>query len=103
MSWAGNVTPGLVIAGSAEYVSIPISASTSPITTAVAMAFIPAYGTLPQTGDWVAGAWNLQQFEGKWIARTLVGPGGAVLAAGSYTTWVRVGLAVTQAGRLVIQ
>jgi hypothetical protein len=78
---------------SKEYVRVPISAregsgAVNPTSRPVDLAFMPL-GTNPASGDWVVAAWETDG--STYYARATVGPGGSkVLAAGTYTVWVRV-------------
>lgn len=61
------------------------------VAAAVAFSFRQS-GHAPTVSDWTAGSW--ETFAGpprRWIARVLVGPGGAVtLDRGEWTVWIRI-------------
>lgn len=75
---------------SIEYVRFEVVdefAGTNPTTLTVLIAF-PSRGDAPVSGDWKTATWETEA--GKYYARTLVGTGGAVLAAGNYDVWVKL-------------
>jgi hypothetical protein len=77
---------------SVEYVEVPVAFTvagvvTSPTGDTVQLAF-PLAGVDPVGGDWVSGSWEAGG--PPYIARTLVGTGGKVLAKGNYDIWVKV-------------
>ncbi len=82
---------------SAEYILVPIDFKvsgvlTDPTADVVSLAFVTP-GTDPVSGDWVTGSWESDLTNVSRpirYARVQVGPGGKVLAKGSYTVWVRV-------------
>ncbi len=77
-----------------EYVKVPTTVTINgapydPHLDAVQLAF-PAHGVAPAGPDFKVGSWEQDQF-GTWMARCLVGPGGAVsLVAGTYDVWVKI-------------
>lgn len=78
---------------STEYLRLPVRATergmqVDPTAAQVQFAFKPE-GVPPTEADWVGGEW--EPFDGRWLARCLVGPSGAVqLPAGRLDAWVRV-------------
>lgn len=82
-----------ISSASVEYVRVPISAreagsAVDPTADTVTMAFTA--GTTPTT--WIAATWETDTTTTPttYYARTLVGPGNTVLAAGTWTVWVKV-------------
>jgi hypothetical protein len=91
-----------------EYVLVPVSATAlgAPVNVTrdtVKMAF-PATGVAPQSGDWKAADWETEpSYPKTYLARCLVGPGGAVTltAATTYDVWVKVSDSPEVPARLV--
>lgn len=79
---------------SLEYVKVPVSvtingAAYDPHLDVIQMAF-PVRQIDPVAGDWKVASWEADG-AGGWLARCLVGPGGAVtLAAGTYDVWLKI-------------
>lgn len=91
---------------SVEYVHVPITSDTTLDEQVVELAFIKT-GTPSADTEWFAAEWEDTAALER-TCRLLVGPGtGVVLAAGSWTVWVRVTdsveVPVREAGRIRIQ
>lgn len=80
-------------ATSLQYVPIIVTAmNANPTGDSVAIAFT-APGADPQPSDWNAAGWDASADVGvnQYLARCLVGPGGAVqLAVGAYQVWIKI-------------
>jgi hypothetical protein len=82
---------------SLEYVAVPITHFTAngvaanPTSDSVYLAF-KLRGARPAAGDWIAAAWETDAGPPvQYLAKVLVGPGGAVqLSPGTYTVWAKV-------------
>lgn len=98
---------------SLEFVKVPVTQTTGGVAVDltqfdVEMAFVAedAESPEPQAGDWKAASWEVAG--SKFLARCLVGPGGAaVLTDGEYEIWVRVTtdpeIPIKRVGSLVIE
>lgn len=83
---------------STEYIGVPVQSTTAgtthdPTSDALAFAFVTGYGSVPTSGQWVAGSWaytNNPLYP--YVARCLVGPtgGSTALTSGLYTVWMKV-------------
>jgi hypothetical protein len=107
--------PGALVISSlsTEYVVVPVNAVDdgvviSPTSDPVQFAFTTGYGVKPSV--WISGQWDPNPVQGIWYnAKCLIGPGpgGTVLAAGTYTVWIKVtgdpDIPVRQSGTLIIQ
>jgi hypothetical protein len=105
--------PGAAIISSlsTEYVLVPVNAVFDgeifdPTGDTVQFAFTIGYGVKPSV--WVQGYWDVNPVQGIWYnAKCLVGPSGTMLAAGTYTVWVKITadpeIPVRQSGTLVVQ
>lgn len=83
---------------STEYVLIPVvvtkaGVSYNPTGDPIAFAFMPTATQVPQSGDWVAGAWETDTPNPlyPYTAKCLVGPTGTInLGIGTYIVYIRV-------------
>jgi hypothetical protein len=84
-----------IVATSLQFVYAPVQAVLAgnpydPTGDVVNMAFIPTSDD-PGVSDWMAASWDPGGGPSVFLARCLVGPGGAVtLVAGAYQVWVQI-------------
>ena len=73
---------------STEHIYVPVTApdGADPTTAVVEMAF--KVSGEPEAGDWNAAEW--EPGGPPYRIRCLVGPGGEVLADGTYSIWIRI-------------
>ncbi len=81
-----------------EYVLIPVQVTKlglpyNPTGDAVQFAFMPTQTQVPQSGDWVSGAWETDTSNVlyPYAAKCLVGPGGTItLGIGNYVIYLKI-------------
>ena len=81
-----------------EYLLVPVSATKAgvaynPTGDTVQFAFMPQPTQVPQSGDWVSGAWDTDTSNVlyPYSAKCLIGPSGTVtLGIGTYTVYVKI-------------
>lgn len=82
---------------SLQYLTVPVQAfqggtAYNPTGGTVQFAFVDNVGSVPTSGQWVAGTWaTIANYNYPYQAQCLIGPGGATApTTGLYTVWLQV-------------